>query len=176
MRPDEKRIAERVLQKWVPKKWKKKDEDNIEHLKLKYCMIIAVVLISAITIIVVAIVIAIVFTTKKNSGESREGPVVSDTASKFHYTLVCPGPEVEVYLTKERQEVILEGVTNVDGRPIPSLEYRPVIFDDSAEYAAPSKFIITRKSVGKEFPVDVNLKDVDGTMSQCSYKILVKGK
>ncbi len=139
-------------------------------------MIIGVVVVIA--ILVLAIVLVVVYTTKKKyeSGENKEGPIVGDTGSKFHYTLVCPGPEVVVSLTQERQEVILEGVTNVDGHPIPSLNYKPVIFGDSAEYAAPSKFIITRKSVGKTFPVEVNLLDVDGTMAQCSYRIRVEGK
>ena len=155
--------------------------------KRKCCICVAVII--AIVVIVIAIVggviVAVVYITNKNnkSVEDRNKPQsmvykkvprVGPTALSI---LKCPVSDVVVYLTKERQEVPLEGATDNEGQQIPSLTYRPVIFDKSAaEYAAPAKFIITKNSVGKTFPIEVKLKDVEGNEHQCRYYIKVKGK
>ncbi len=185
--PEQKQKAWRILQMWKKPRSGKKDETTnnnlelrrleLEHeqsqqreqhvheerrVRLKYCMIALIVTIIAILLIVLAIVLAVVL-PKKNGGSSGWNP------------LNCPESKV-VYLTKERQEVPLEGVTYIGGQPIPSLTYTPIIFDKSAEYAAPANFIITRNSVGKTFPIEVKLKDAEGEGYQCRYTIKVKGK
>ena len=127
---------------------------------------------------VLAIVGGLVYyTRKKYSSNKQEGPFIPSTQStKFHYILVCPGPEVIVYLTQENQTVFLDGVTNVDGQPVPSLNYQPLIDGNSAKYIAPSRLIITRASIGKTFHIKVSLEDEGGLISECSYQVKVEGE
>ncbi len=125
-------------------------------------------------IIALATIAAVVYILKiKYTAQVTEPP--KDGTTILYNTLICPGPLVTVHLTQHRQEVILEGVTTVDGRPIPSLAYKPLIEGNSAKYEAPSRLILTRYSVGSIFPIKVTLKDINGAISQCSYNISVEG-
>ncbi len=101
-------------------------------------------------------------------------PVPPTDTPVIYNTLICPEP-LTVYLTQHRQEILMEGVTTIDGRPIPSLIYKALIEDNSVEYEAPSTLILTQHSVGRIFLVKVTLKDFNTDTSHCSYNISVEG-
>ena len=173
---DEEQVIERERQDSEGKTIKERIIKRTKGLKCPKRVVIFLCGVAFLTVL--AIVGASVYITrKKYSSSKHEGPFIPSTQStKFHYTLVCPGPEVVVYLTQENQTVFLDGVTNVDGQPVPSLNYQPLIDGNSAKYIAPSRLIITRASIGKTFHIKVSLEDEGGLVSECNYQVKVEGE
>ena len=173
---DEEHIIERERQDSEGKTIKERIIKRTKGLKCPKRVVIVLCFVAFLTVLVI-VGASVYITRKKYSSSRQEVPYVPSTQStKFHYTLVCPGPEVIVYLTQENQTVLLDGVTNVDGQPVPSVNYQPLIDGNSAKYIAPSRLIITRASIGKTFYIKVSLEDEGGLASECSYQLKVEGK
>ncbi len=106
-----------------------------------------------------------------------EKPVTVLTTLNPDLSIKCPSPQKTVYLTQERQEVTLSGVTYANGKPIPELHFKPDVDGTTTVYQAPAKLIITRNSTGKSIPIEATLKYMDqpDRTAKCSYNLRVEG-
>lgn len=89
--------------------------------------------------------------------------------------VTCPNSRT-VTMLDYTMTITLEAAYATDNVGIRSLEYLPVIADNSAVFKAPDTLTLTEESVGKNYTVLVITRDVDDNEARCKYFISVTGE